>query len=366
MAARTSPHRSTTWPSAAMCFTAASGRARRAIDPQAPTPRGRGAGDVGAAGGPGNAVSPFSFPPLETPFPDSPFQADHAKGGKPQGDTARLLSRQDKRRPTGCRDPSAAWPPMRRRPPLGRARWSGGRAAPAVATAPAAPRAALRAGHFGCVRSRRQPARQRNAVTPLARLRVRAAYAFGSGGCGSNRFQSPAAGGGFGKRLAGGETAPRAQDFQRLENGLRDTSNAWKISPTTRAEGPPAPSPGRGGPSGRPGQRGHARAIQAPCTGLADPRRAPRGGAARPPPTARAVPPVAESPRRSPNKAKEAEECGKNRKQPGVRALTQHRRITRHFAGTVVVSVVNQPFEHSQSLANQGGGGGGSRTPVRR
>jgi hypothetical protein len=34
---------------------------------------------------------PISFPPLEPPFPDPPFKLEHAKGGKPQGATARRL-----------------------------------------------------------------------------------------------------------------------------------------------------------------------------------------------------------------------------------------------------------------------------------
>ena len=36
-----------------------------------------------------NAVSPLSFPPLETPFPDPPFQKESTKGGKPRGAPAR-------------------------------------------------------------------------------------------------------------------------------------------------------------------------------------------------------------------------------------------------------------------------------------
>lgn len=64
-----------------------------------------------AAGGPRQRRFPLQFSPLwNPPFLIPPFKADHAKGGKPQGDTARLLSREDVRRPTGCRDHSAASP----------------------------------------------------------------------------------------------------------------------------------------------------------------------------------------------------------------------------------------------------------------
>ena len=85
-----------------------------------------------------NAVSPLSFPPLETPFPDPPFQKESTKGGKPRGAPARrplwrgrrhgaslspCLSRPKtglpsaRRRPTGCRRHSAAQPPLRLPPP---------------------------------------------------------------------------------------------------------------------------------------------------------------------------------------------------------------------------------------------------------
>ena len=84
-----------------------------------------------------NAVSPLSFPPLETPFPDPPFQKESTKGGKPRGAPARrplwrgrrhgaslspCLSRPKtglpsaRRRPTGCRRHSAAQPPLRHGP----------------------------------------------------------------------------------------------------------------------------------------------------------------------------------------------------------------------------------------------------------
>ena len=46
-----------------------------------------------AVGGPATLFPPISFPPLEPPLPDPPFKLEHAKGGKPQGATARRLHR---------------------------------------------------------------------------------------------------------------------------------------------------------------------------------------------------------------------------------------------------------------------------------
>lgn len=54
--------------------------------PQAPE-----AGDVDAAGGGWDMRFPPSFFPLwKPPFRLPPFQADHTKGGKPQGDKGRI------------------------------------------------------------------------------------------------------------------------------------------------------------------------------------------------------------------------------------------------------------------------------------
>jgi hypothetical protein len=75
---------------------------------------------------------PISFPPLEPPLPAPPFKPEHAKGGKPQGATARRLHRRGwfgvgpfptpaaPRRPPGCRFHSAAQSPLRHGP-----RWAG-------------------------------------------------------------------------------------------------------------------------------------------------------------------------------------------------------------------------------------------------
>ena len=93
--------------------------------------------------GPGNAVSPFSFPPLETPFPDSPFMRITPKGANRRG-TRRGFIHAHATPPFGLPGPACRVPPpFAPQSPQGRARWSGGRAAPAVATAPTASRTAL-------------------------------------------------------------------------------------------------------------------------------------------------------------------------------------------------------------------------------
>lgn len=98
-----------------MCYRAAPD-ARGAV--MAPKPPKRGM--FHAAGGTVNAVSPFSFPPLETPFPDSPFMRITPKGGNRRG-TRRGFIHAHATPPFGL---PVATPP--RDPPLRcRPRWAG-------------------------------------------------------------------------------------------------------------------------------------------------------------------------------------------------------------------------------------------------
>ena len=93
-----------------------------------------------AAGGPGNAVSPRQVFPPAPPFPGVPPSSKESGRGKTflggnstaaftarlqwaRGPPPRALPRAAALRVAGCH--SAALPPLRRRPPLGRARWSG-------------------------------------------------------------------------------------------------------------------------------------------------------------------------------------------------------------------------------------------------
>ena len=89
-----------------------------------------------AAGGPDKAVSPLSFPPLESPFPDPPFQIEHGQRGNTAGGTspAAFSGASDRRGsqshagrappPFGLPDATPPLCPLAPRPPMDRARSS--------------------------------------------------------------------------------------------------------------------------------------------------------------------------------------------------------------------------------------------------